>query len=133
MPTVRLTWHYAGAELSPDESRAICEQLQALGTKHPVLTGVQRGNKLYNCGIDDAYFECEIDLLPYQMHGTGDLFTSVMTAGLVRGYDLRTSVNSAAHFVYDAMEYGRDIEHIFDRGVAFEPLAYKLGSGIYVK
>lgn len=125
---------YAGAELDSAESRAICEDIVALGTKSVVLTGVQRGDKLYNCGIDrQGYFEREIDLLPYHQHGTGDVFTSVLVGGLMRGYDLRQSVDSAAHFVYDAMEYGHDIEDIFDRGVAFEPLAWKLGSGVYVK
>ncbi len=125
---------YAGAELSSEESRAICEDIIALGTKTVVLTGVQRGKKLYNCGIDQkGYFECEIDLLPYHQHGTGDVFTSVMVGGLMRGFDLRQSVDSAARFVYDAMEYGYDIEDIFDRGVAFEPLAWKLGSGLYQK
>lgn len=49
----------------------------------------------------------------------------------MRGYNLKESVNSAAHFVYDAMKYSKDIEDIFDRGVAFEPLSYKLGKGIY--
>lgn len=125
---------YCGAELDQAGSRALCEDIVALGTKSVVLTGVQRGNKLYNCGIDqDGYFELPIDLLPYHMHGTGDLFTSVVVCGLMRGFDLRASVDSAARFVYDCMEYGRGIEDIFDRGVAFEPLVHKLASGIYVE
>ncbi len=126
---------YCADTLSPEESRAICEELVAKGTKNIVLTGVQRGDTLYNCGIEQGqgYFELPIHLLPYHMHGTGDLFTSTMVAGLMRGYDLKTSVDSAARFVYDCMEYGKEIEDIFDRGVAFEPLAWKLGSGIYVK
>lgn len=125
---------YLSAELTTAESRAICEDILGLGTRNVVLTGVQRGQKLYNCGIDaDGYFELPIDLLPYHMHGTGDLFTSVVVAGLMRGFGLRESVDSAARFVYDCMEYGREIEDIFERGVAFEPLVHKLASGIYVK
>ena len=126
---------YSEHELNSAESEAICQEVIALGAKNVVLTGVQRGNTLFNCGIEqgNGYFELPIDLLPYHMHGTGDLFTSVMVSGLMRGYDLRTSVDSAARFVYDCMEYGHHIEDIFDRGVAFEPLLHKLGSGIYVK
>ena len=71
--------------------------------------------------------------LPIVPVGTGDLFTSVVVCGLMRGFDLRASVDSAARFVYDCMEYGRGIEDIFDRGVAFEPLVHKLASGIYVE
>jgi len=123
---------YLGAELTSEESRQLCEEILALGTKHVVLTGVQRDDQLYNCGIDEeGYFECGIDLLSYHQHGTGDVFTSVMVGGLMRGHSLRESVDSAAHFVYDCMEYGHEIEDIFDRGVAFEPLAWKLGNGIY--
>lgn len=123
---------YEGMSLSQDESKAICEDILALGTKNVVLTGVQRGDTLYNCGIDkEGYFELPINLLPYHQHGTGDVFTSVLVGGLMRGYNLRQSVASAASFVYDCMEYGRDIEDIFDRGVAFEPLAWRLGSGLY--
>ena len=62
-----------------------------------------------------------------------NLFTSVVVAALMRGYDLKAGVDSAANFVHDAMEYGKDNKDIFDRGVAFEPLAYKLGSGVYVR
>lgn len=107
-----------------------------MGTGNVVLTGVQRGDgKIHNCGIEkeNGYFDLTIDMLPYHMHGTGDLFTSVVVAALMRGYDLKAGVDSAANFVYDAMEYGKDIKDIFDRGVAFEPLAYKLGSGVYVR
>ncbi|MCL2496549.1 MAG: pyridoxamine kinase [Clostridiales bacterium] len=126
---------YCSAELDEEKSRRLCQDIVDLGTKSVVLTGVLRGQKLYNCGMeaDNDYFEQEIDLLPYHMHGTGDLFTSVLTGGLMRGYDLRRSVQSAAEFVYDAMEISYDLEDVFERGVGFEQIVYKLGSGIYVK
>lgn len=126
---------YKSAELTEQESRQICEDIVKLGTKAVVLTGVLRGPKLYNCGLEanGEYFEHEIDLLPFHMHGTGDLFTSVLTGGLMRGYDLRKSVQSAAEFVYDAMEASHDLEDVFERGVGFEQIVYKLGSGVYVR
>ncbi|MCL1905957.1 MAG: pyridoxamine kinase [Clostridiales bacterium] len=125
---------YSNAELDEQGSRQLCLDIAALGTKAVVLTGVQRGPKLYNCALQNGdYFEYEVDLLPYNMHGTGDLFTSVLTGGLMRGYDLRRSVQSAAEFVRDAMELSFDLEDVFDRGVGFEQIVYKLGSGVYVK
>ncbi len=124
---------YQGEELSKEDSRKICGDIQALGAKSVVLTGVQRNGLLYNCGLSEqtGYFEKEIELLPYHMHGTGDVFTSVLVGGLVRGYDLPQSVESAAAFVYDAMVASRDLPDVFDRGVGFELIAYKLGAGIY--
>ena len=125
---------YTTAQLNADESKKLCQEIVDLGTKAVVLTGVVRGQKLYNCALQRGdYFEHEIDLLPYNMHGTGDLFTSVLTGGLMRGNDLRKSVQSAAEFVYDAMEQSYDLEDVFDRGVGFEQILYKLGSGVYIR
>ncbi len=124
---------YSDMELGEKASEDLCREIIGLGTKRIVLTGVVRKDKLFNCGIesDGAYFEQEIELLPFHMHGTGDLFTSVLTAGLVRGHRLEAAVQSAARFVWDAMAYSKDVEDAFDRGVAFEPFAHRLGSGIY--
>lgn len=124
---------YNGPELDEEEACGICREITAMGTKNVVLTGVVRQDKLFNCGIDrqNGYFEEEIDRLPFNMHGTGDLFSSVMVSGLVRGYPLAKSVASAARFVFDVMSYSKDIEDAFERGVAFEPLLNKLGDGIY--
>ena len=125
---------FTGHEIDETTSRSLCEGILALGTKSVVLTGVVRENRLYNCIMDkDGYRELDIDELPYHQHGTGDVFASVVVAGLMRGYSLTQSVDSAARFVYDCMEYGHDLPDIFERGVAFEPLACHLGSGLYVR
>ncbi len=126
---------YNNTELDETTSKQLCEEIIAMGTKNVVLTGVIRKDKLFNCGIENGkdYFEKEIDLLPFHMHGTGDLFTSVLTAGLVRGHDLKDSVQSAAHFVWDVMDFSQDVENAFDRGVAFEPFAHCLGTGLYIR
>lgn len=126
---------YIDGEVDSDTSRELCEQIIALGAKSVVLTGVVRGNTLYNCAMshDNSYFEVGVELLPYHMHGTGDLFTSVLTAGIVRSYSLKESVESAANFVRDAMILSNDVEDAFERGVAFEPIVYKLRGGLYNK
>lgn len=126
---------YIIGEIDNNTSRELCEEILALGAHNVVLTGIVRGNKLYNCAMstDNSYFEVPVDLLAYHMHGTGDLFTSVLTAGLVSGYSLQQSVESSANFVRDAMIISNDIEDAFDRGVAFEPIAYKLHGGLYTK
>jgi len=106
---------YKSAELDSCGSRKMCDEILSLGAKSIILTGIRRGDKIYNCAIDTygKYFEEEIDVLPCYMHGTGDLFTSVVAGGLLRGYDLQTSVASAAHFVYDVMAYSLDVPDYF--------------------
>ena len=126
---------YVDGEVDLDSSRKLCSEIIKMGAKNVVLTGVVRGDFLYNCAMseDHSYFEVAVDLLPYHMHGTGDLFTSVLTAGVVNGYTLKESLESAAHFVRDAMIVSNDIEDGFERGVAFEPILYKLRGGLYNK
>jgi len=125
---------YAGPSLDKAESEALCRGVKSGGAKNVVLTGVIRGDKLYNCVLEESgkYFESEIGLLDFNMHGTGDLFTSTLTAALVRGYTLADAVASAALFVRDAMVFSRDVEDVMERGVAFEPLLHKLHSGVYL-
>ena len=125
---------YQGENIDMQTSEIICRRIIALGAKNVVLTGISRDNILINAGITgNDYFEREISRLPFSMHGTGDLFTSVLTAGLMRGYGLIESVDSAAGFVSAAMEYSKNVEKSEERGVSFEPLAYKLSTGIYLK
>ena len=81
--------------------------------------------------VHKILLEKEVALLPFNMHGTGDLFTSVMTSGILTGHSLEDSVDSAARFIYDVMEYSRDVEDANERGVAFEPFVYRLHTGIY--
>ena len=124
---------FRGNSLGRDEAKRFCEKIKAMGTGSVVLTGTVRGNKLYNCFIEEngAYSEDEVELLDFQMHGTGDLFTSVLTAALMRGFSLPEAVNSAGRFVRDVMLLSLEIEDTAERGVAFEPLVYKLSGGIY--
>lgn len=126
---------YLGPELDQAISMTLCREIKESGAKSVILTGVQRGDKLYNCGITEEgeYFEIPIELLPFHMHGTGDLFSSIVVGGLVNGYSLQESVDFSAHFVYDAMVYSKDVEDAFDRGVAFEPLVYQLSKGLCKK
>jgi len=111
---------------------ALAKKVAEIGAKNVVITGIERGNKLYNCVLseDGSYAEREIDLLPFRMHGTGDLFGSVLTGGILRGHSLVESVDSAALFVYEVMEYSQTVEDFHERGACFEPFLHRLKSGI---
>jgi len=110
----------------------LAKKVAEIGAKNVVITGIERGNKLYNCVLSEGgeYAEREIDLLPFRMHGTGDLFGSVLTGGILRGHSLVESVDSAALFVYEVMEYSQTVEDFHERGACFEPFLHRLKSGI---
>jgi hypothetical protein len=61
-----------------------------------------------------------------QFHGTGDLFASVLTGGLVRGWSLAEAAGLAADFVSRCAQRTRE-EAPRREGVDFEPLLWRLG------
>lgn len=110
--------------------RALAEQIREQGAKSVIITGIERDGVLCNCILDDqGYDERTVPLLPFRMHGTGDLFASVLTGGLLTGHDLRSSVDSAARFTAFAMEQSAQYEDAFRRGVCFEPYLHLLAGG----
>ena len=122
---------FSSADTSFEGIKKLAEKISAIGAKNVIITGIERNNKLYNCVLENGkYFEREIDLLPFKMHGTGDLFSSVLTGGILCGHSLVDSVDSAAKFVYEVMEYSKTVEGYHERGACFEPLLYKLNGGL---
>jgi pyridoxine kinase len=116
---------------SYDDIKALAAKIKSLGAKNVIITGIERGNTLYNCILDDTgYSERAVPLLPYRMHGTGDLFTSVLAGGILTGHNLYESVDSAAEFVPYTMEKSQNYEDSHRRGVCFEPYLHMLAGGI---
>ena len=122
------------AEITTDSGQIyeLADKVSKIGAKNVVITGIERENRLYNCILSEngEYTEREIGLLPFKMHGTGDLFSSVLTGGILSGHSLIESVDSAALFVYEIMEYSQTVENFHDRGACFEPFLYRLKGGI---
>lgn len=118
-------------ENSSENMKLLAEKIYRLGAKSVVITGIERGNKLYNCILENGkYIEREVELLPFRMHGTGDLFGSALTGGILSGHTLVEAVDSAANFTIDVMRYSKTVPEYNERGACFEPLLYKLKGGI---
>jgi len=118
---------------SEGEIKELAEKIQKIGAKSVVITGIERNGKIYNCILSNGeYCEREAKLLPFRMHGTGDLFAGVLAGGILTGHSLVESVDSAAAFVIEVMEKSKEIEGYHERGACFETLLYKLQGGIYI-
>lgn len=112
--------------------RCLAERLRETGAKSVIITGIERDGLLCNCILDETgYDERAVPLLPFRMHGTGDLFASVLTGGLMTGHSLRASVDSAARFTAFAMEKSVRYDGAFQRGVCFEPYLHLLAGGVF--
>ena len=120
---------WAGEDITDDEARRLTDALLAKGTKTVVLKGIQRGDGLIRNFVsaqDGSFFEVNNELLPYMLHGTGDLYCSCLLAAVMAGRTTEEAVRFAGDFVHDAMIVSSKQPQFQDRGVSFEPLLGKV-------
>lgn len=116
---------YKGQEATPEETRSLCEDLLKLGSEYVVLKGIEREpGRVYNAvmGKNGDYVESWNKKAGVSLHGTGDLFASIVTGLCMRGHTLFDAVEFAGHFVYDAIMLSKTQPGHRERGVSFEPL-----------
>ncbi len=80
---------------------------------------------------ENKYYKINCGYLNRPFHGTGDVYTSVLTGGLVKGKSIIDSANIAADFVYKAIQ--KTIKHPqikIREGVLFEQV---LAEGFFAK
>ena len=123
---------YDPHRISSADIEGLARRIADLGAKRTVITGIERGRHLVNCILDEnGYSERYEKRLPFMMNGTGDLFSSVLTGGLLTGHTLYESVDSAAGFLSFTMEHSRYYPDAARRGVCFEPYLYLLKGGVF--
>ena len=120
---------YEGQDVPVAFVQQNADKLLEMGAKTVVLKGVVHAgeqvirNYIANAEVNGgAVDEVESELLPYMLHGTGDLFASGLTAAIYTGRTLREAVEFAGTLVRDAMEITRDQPDYETRGVSFEPV-----------
>ena len=113
--------------------REITERLSLEGRRSVVLTGTalapgQTGAVCFDARsgrtevVQTAY-------VAHAFHGTGDVFSSVLTGALVQGASLSSAARSAAEFVRACAERTAEEDLPMREGVDFEPLLGLLTQG----
>lgn len=104
------------------ELRELAGQLCEQGASGIVITGIPDGSRLMN-------YVCERGKEPAAVYarkaggdrcGTGDVFASIVAAGVVRGMELAEAVEKAAGFISRAAAYTEEIGEPWRRGLCFE-------------
>ena len=131
-PNVTEAYILAGESYSDDmvggKIRAVCERISEKGARTIIITGVERGNALYNCVYDvNGYREHEAELLPFRMSGTGDMFASLIISSAVNGLGIDEAIDKAQSFISLVMKKSAEYEDYQDRGPCFEPYLWMLG------
>ena len=96
---------YESGEMSYEALAGLVRRLQKLGPSAVVITGIRKGPDLVNAMAEG---EGEVSFLSRkaageERPGTGDVFSSIITGGCIRGWSLKRSVNLAADFVRDCI------------------------------
>ena len=114
---------YEGQDVSDEYVRRMMESLVSMGAKHVVLKGIVHDDGLirnYVAGTDVECAEVSGELLPYMLHGTGDLYASALLAAIMAGQSLLEGVEFASALVRDAMRVTSAQPDYEVRGVSFE-------------
>ncbi|NPD31934.1 pyridoxine kinase [Eggerthellaceae bacterium zg-997] len=123
---------WTGTDISDDEAKRLVEALLNKGAKNVVLKGVQRKgeNVIRNFvgGENCELFEVRNEFVPYMLHGTGDLYCSVLLAGVMAGRDLFEAATFAGELTRDAIVVSTKQPHFQERGVSFELLLGKVAA-----
>lgn len=122
---------WAGENISDEEAHRLVDALLAKGAKTVVLKGIQRGDGIIRNFVGTAsgdFFEVNNELLPYMLHGTGDLYCSCLLAAVMAGRTVEEAVAFAGEFTRDAMVVSSKQPDFQDRGVSFEPLIGRIAA-----
>lgn len=115
---------YEGQDVDDAYVARVLDTLLDMGAKSVVLKGiVHEGEAIirnYVSAAKGEVVEVSSELLPYMLHGTGDLFASGLTAAVYAGRTLTDAVDFAGTLVRDAMAITREQPDYEVRGVSFE-------------
>ena len=117
---------YESQDVDEAYVRRITDALLGQGAKSVVLKGVVHAgertirNYVAVAGGDGVPEEVSGELLPYMLHGTGDLFASGLVAAIYTGRDLLSAVSFASELVRHAMQITPEQPDYQVRGVSFE-------------
>lgn len=115
---------YAGQDVDVAYVQALMDKLAKMGARYIVIKGVvHEGEQIirnYIGGDGIELTEISSELLPYMLHGTGDLYCSALLAALMAEKTLYDSVGFAGDFVRDAMKITQLQPDYEVRGVSFE-------------
>lgn len=119
---------YKGEEIFYDEAVELVKKISNTINGKIVLTGIVKKDKIINMTYSDGDIKLsEVKRESQVFSGTGDLFSSVVCAFVLKGSTLHEAVDIAGKFISAAIEKTVLSDTPLSEGVIFEPVLYKLG------
>lgn len=110
---------YSQEQITASAAKSILVKLSALGPKKVVITGVRMAdgnisNIAYEQG-NSKFWRVDCDYVPVSYPGTGDIFSSVLTGGILNSDSLPIAMERATRFLEIAIKttysYGTDTRY----------------------
>lgn len=122
---------YSGESISAKEAEMLTEHLCEMGSKQVVLTGIVHNDRIINMTYDGIKFSFDDIHRKYEIFsGTGDIFSSVICALILKGKTLPEAVIAAGKFISKAIENTLKAQSPLSEGVIFEPLLHTLSESV---
>ena len=113
---------YPERAVNPEQLENIAKELCLKGPDKIVITGLQYNGKIQNFIYETGkpYTIIEVKKVGEDRSGTGDVFSSIVAANIVKGVDIVTAVKKAVAFISKAIEYTAKIGTPVYEGICFE-------------
>lgn len=110
------------------ETCQLIDQLRSLGSRSVLITSCKIDGKHAVAGYDhhaQRYFMLEYDEIPVQFPGTGDIFSAILTAHLLKGKPLEEAARLAMNTVYQLIDLNKANQDI-NEGIPIEQYLHLL-------
>lgn len=113
---------------SHEELYLLCEKLSLKGPSKIVITGLQRQGAIENFVFESnkPFKIIKVEKIGEDRAGTGDVFSSIVSASLVKGEDFAASIKKASDFISKALKFTNDLNLPSSHGVCFEEFLTEL-------
>lgn len=110
-------------DITEEKILEIAKEICEIGPQKVVITGIVKENKIYNLGYDkktNDYFLTSNTYNHKSYSGTGDIFASILSAMIVRGFDFKFCVETASDFIEKVVTYTKEFNTDRNDGIMFE-------------
>lgn len=120
---------YTTENITDAHITSMCKKLHAMGPTYVILSSIPSQTHariaVYN-GNNDTITWINTPLIPVKAHGTGDTFTAIVTALVLRQYSPEKAAQIAAEFTTEAIQLTHEKIGSLKDGLALELMLHKL-------
>ena len=111
-----------------EELYSLCERLSLEGPSKIVITGLQRQGAIENFifETDKPFKIIKVEKIGGDRSGTGDVFSSIVSASIVKGEDFAYAIEKATSFISKSLKFTTELNLPGSYGVCFEEFLTEL-------